>query len=241
MPDPAFAKPRLAALYDIAEGERADLGHYAALVDEFGARSVLDVGCGTGTFACLLAERGLDVVGVDPAEASLEIARSKQYGDRVRWISGDATTLPPLQVDLASMTGNVAQVFLDDDAWIATLRGIRRALRPAGRLVFEVRDPARRAWEDWARRESFERIDVPGVGPVESWVELTDVSLPFVSFRWTFRFERDGAVLTSDSTLRFRDRTEVTSTLATAGFSVDGVRDAPDRPGKELVFVAAPG
>jgi predicted RNA methylase len=29
------------------------------MADEFGARSVLDVGCGTGTLACLLAAAGL--------------------------------------------------------------------------------------------------------------------------------------------------------------------------------------
>jgi 2-polyprenyl-3-methyl-5-hydroxy-6-metoxy-1,4-benzoquinol methylase len=38
---------------------------------------VLDVGCGTGCLAVLLAERGLSVVGLDPAEASLEVAASK--------------------------------------------------------------------------------------------------------------------------------------------------------------------
>ena len=53
-----------------------------------------------------------------------------------------------------------------------------------------------------------------------------------------FRFESDGAVLTSDSTLRFREREEVVASLAQAGFALLGVRDAPDRPGRELVFVA---
>ena len=40
------------------------------------------------------------------------------------------------------MTANVAQVFLTDVEWAATLDGIRRALRPRGTLVFETRDPA---------------------------------------------------------------------------------------------------
>src|SRR5690606_32165052 len=131
------------------ESDRPDLDVYEAMVDEFGAGTVLDVGCGTGTFSCRLADRGLAVIGVDPAGASLEVARTKPGADRVRWIHGDATTLPPVQVDLAIMTGNVAQVFLTDADWSATLRGIRQATRPGGRLVFETRDPARRAWESW--------------------------------------------------------------------------------------------
>jgi 2-polyprenyl-3-methyl-5-hydroxy-6-metoxy-1,4-benzoquinol methylase len=76
-PDPLFAEPRLAAIYDALEAERADLDVYAALVEELGARSVLDVGCGTGTFACRLARAGLDVAAVDPAAASLAIGRTK--------------------------------------------------------------------------------------------------------------------------------------------------------------------
>jgi hypothetical protein len=52
-------------------------------------------------------------------------------------------------------------------------------------------------------------------------------------------FEKDGAVLTSDSTLRFRGRDEVARSLLAAGFAVTEVRDAPDRPGREFVFVAA--
>jgi hypothetical protein len=51
-------------------------------------------------------------------------------------------------------------------------------------------------------------------------------------------FDGDGAVLTSDSTLRFRTRAELADSLAAAGFAVDEVRDAPDRPGREFVFIA---
>jgi SAM-dependent methyltransferase len=147
MPDALFNDPRLAQIYDLVEGERDDLDHYLAMVAEFGAGSVLDVGCGTGIFACLLAGRGLEVVGVDPTAASLEMARARPGAERVTWVLGDATSLPELQVDLATMTGNVAQVFLTDEEWLATLRGVYAALRPGGHLVFETRNPEGRPWE----------------------------------------------------------------------------------------------
>jgi SAM-dependent methyltransferase len=236
--DAAFADPRLAALYDALEGHRADLELYLSLAEEVGARAVLDVGCGTGTLACLLAGRGVRVVGLDPAAASLDVARAKPGAAGVRWLHGDAASLPPLQVDLVTMTGNVAQVFLPDEEWVATLRAVRRALRPGGRLVFESRRPERQAWRDWTPERSLARADVPGVGPVETWVQVTDVRDGLVSFRSTFRFERDGTELTSDSTLRFRSREELTDSLTGAGFTVEEVRDAPDRPGHEFVFVA---
>lgn len=238
MPDPIFVDPRLVQLYDAFDGRRDDLDLYGALSAELGARSVLDVGCGTGTLAVRLAAEGLEVVGVDPAAASLEVARAKPGGERVRWRLGEAAALPPLQVDLVTMTGNVAQVLLTDEAWSATLRGISTVLRPAGHLAFEVRDPARRAWDEWTPACSRRRLQVPGVGAVEGWVEVTDVALPLVSFRWSYRFELTGETLVSDSTLRFRDEDEVRSSLVGAGFEVVEVRDAPDRPGHELVFLA---
>lgn len=240
MPDALFDDPRLAALYDPLDPDRSDLDAYVAIVDELGARRVLDVGCGTGTFACLLAQRGVEVVGLDPAGASLDVARTKPGAERVRWLHGDATTLPPLQVDLATMTANVAQVFLTDDAWTATLRGVHDALVPGGWLVLETRVPARRAWEGWVREATTTRVDVPDVGPVESWTDLTDVSLPFVSFHDTTVLP-DGTTLHSDSTLRFRERGEVETSLVACGFEVVDVRDAPDRPGREWVFVARRG
>lgn len=238
MPDPIFTAPRLANIYDQLDPDRSDLEVYAALVDELGAHTVLDLGCGTGTFACLLAQRGKDVIAIDPANASLEVARRKPAADRVRWLVGDARDLPPLDVDLVTMTANVAQVFLTDQEWLSTLSAARAALRPGGFLVFEVRDPARSAWQEWNRERSHQRVETAGVGVVENWVDLVEENLPLVSFRWTFVFEADGSVLTSDSTLRFRSRAQVLDSLITGGFVIEEVRDAPDRPGHEFVFIA---
>ena len=237
MADESFDHPRLAAIYDALDPDRSDLDVYVAIAEELGARRVLDVGCGTGTFALMLAGRGFEVTGVDPAKASLDVARAKPGAERVRWIHGDATALLPLEVDLATMTANVAQAIVEPADWDGTLRGVFDTLRPGGHLVFETRDPAARAWEEWTRSASYSLTEIDGVGPVESWYELTDVSLPLVSFRATCVFS-DGETLTSDSTLRFRERDEVAAVLADHGYVVDEVRDAPDRPGREFVFFA---
>lgn len=236
--DENYEHPRLVAIYDDLDPDRSDLEVYAEIVAEFGARQVLDVGCGTGTFALLLADRGLEVIAVEPAWESLEVARSKAGADRVRWIHGDPTDLPAMTADLATMTANVVQAIVEPSDWQGTLRGIYDALRPGGYLVFESRNPARRAWEGWNREATESVTEIDGVGAVRTWTEVTEVSGPLISFRSTNVFASDGAVITSDSTLRFREREEIEASLTAQGFEVAEVRDAPDRPGREFVFLA---
>jgi SAM-dependent methyltransferase len=240
MPDPIFAHPLLAAVYDEVEGDRKDLLPYLAIANELVSRDVMDLGCGTGTFALMLARAGFAVIAVDPAAASLGVARRKPDAGMVRWVQGDASAAPDIRVDLVTMTGNVAQAIVDPQGWQATLQQVRARLRRSGRLVFETRDPADEAWRRWTPETSRRFVDVDGVGTVETWIALTAVSLPLVSFCWTWRFHRDGTVLRSDSTLRFRTPVEVERDLAIAGFAVVDVRGAPDRPGRELVFVTRP-
>lgn len=232
MPDAIFDDPRLAAVYDAFDGPRADLDAYVALVKELDAQHVLDVGCGTGELALRLAEREIMVDAADPAAASLAVARTKRGAHWVAWHHAEAADLPPVGADLAVMTGNVAQVFLTDEDWAGALRSIRGALRPGGHLVFETRRPEFRAWEQWARDPAQATID-----GVAQHREVTSVELPFVSFRYTYRFA-DGTVVTSDSTLRFRSQAEVEASLVEQGFRVVDVRQAPDRPDREFVFIA---
>ena len=220
MADALFEEPPLAELYDPLDPDRSDLDAYVALAAEFNAGTVLDVGCGTGTLACLLAQR-------------------KPGAEHVRWLNADAASLPPLQVDLVTMTANVAQVFLTGQEWAAALRSARQSLRPGGRLVFESRDPARAAWLEWTRDQTYRRVVVPGAGPVETWTDLTAVEGNLVSFRTTFVLGRERTVVTSDSTLRFRSHDELTHSLVAVGLVVDEVRGAPDRPGREFVFIAS--
>ncbi|MGH8828018.1 MAG: hypothetical protein ACRDVZ_10580 [Jiangellaceae bacterium] len=67
---------------------------------------------------------------------------------------------------------------------------------------------------------------------------LREVRLPYVSFWYDYDFP-DGTRVVSTSTLRFRGHEEIEQPLNRAGYSVLDVRDAPDRPGREYVFIAA--
>lgn len=234
-PGAAFADARLAALYDVLEGDRSDLDAYVAISQEARARSVVDVGCGTGSLATLLVRRGMNVVGVDPAAASLDVARAKPDGERVQWVLGDATALLDrrLHADLAVMTANVAQEIVADFDWHQTLRAIRASLRPAGWLAFETRRPDARAWEQWDMPPS--RFDLPDGASAVVSRRVREVALPLVTFESEVII--DGEVLRSSSTLRFRNQEEVERDLVEHDFRVVDVRDAADRPGKEYVFL----
>jgi hypothetical protein len=105
-------------------------------------------------------------------------------------------------------------------------------------VVFETRVPAMRAWEGWTPEHTRTLVDVEGVGVVESWHELVDVAGPVVTFRSVVKFHSEDLEIESHSTLRFRERDEIDVSLRNAGYTLHDVRDAPDRPGLEHVFIA---
>jgi SAM-dependent methyltransferase len=96
-PNP-FADSGVARRYEAwyaGEGRRADVFEKALLrklLASFpSARSILDVGCGTGHFTRWMAQAGFDTVGLDLSEAMLNEARRRSGG---QYVSGDAHALP---------------------------------------------------------------------------------------------------------------------------------------------------
>jgi SAM-dependent methyltransferase len=217
-----YVDPRLVVLYDLENKRGADTDFYLSLAAELGAGKIIDLGCGTGSLTRELATDGREVIGVDPAAAMLAYARQQPGAERVEWVEGDASVLGRAAADLVIMTGNVAQVFLEDEEWDAALRAIYGALRPGGYLAFESRNPDDRGWERWTPENTYAQFDSPN-GPMESWLEVVRVANGWVYLQGHNVFQATGEVLVVDSELRFRTLAELTDSLNQAGFVVEQV------------------
>jgi SAM-dependent methyltransferase len=103
-----------------------------------GAR-VLDVPCGQGRHAHLLAEAGYDVDGLDYSDHLLEVARKRGTGKNLRYTRGDMRGLPPRWKGRFDAVINLFTSFgffdnpADDAVVIAEFA---RVLRPGGVLLW---------------------------------------------------------------------------------------------------------
>jgi SAM-dependent methyltransferase len=230
------------AAYDELNADDDDYRFYATLAEERDARHVVDLGCGTGTLARLLAGAGRSVVGVDPAAARLGVGRGKPGAGAGDWRRGDSEVADTGWADLAVMSGHVAQVFVEDDAWETALSDLHRALRPGGTLAFESRDPGARGWERWTREATLRTVETDD-GPVEFWHETLDVALPRVTYATYDRNLATGVESRDSEDLAFRDAATLHTSLDRAGFDVaslygDWSRTPVSNTSRELIVIA---
>jgi len=125
---------------------RAECDLVKGVVQEYGDGSIhriLDLGCGTGNHAILLAQQGYEVVGVERSLSMLAHARSKAAKSSpskpVLFLQGDIRS-----VDLGRQFDAVLMMFAvlgyqQENADVrAALRTAHRHLRPGGLLIFDV-------------------------------------------------------------------------------------------------------
>jgi len=215
-----FADGGLAALYDTfyPSYRRSDFAFYLPML--MSARSVLDVGCGTGALLHAAREAGHTgrLCGLDPAAGMLAQARRRTD---IEWVLGDLGTVSwDREFELVVMTGHAFQQLITDEELRSSLAAIANALVEGGRFAFETRNPLVRAWERWTPDEPQEVTDGSGtvvrvVHQVQTPVEgqLGHFSATYSSPAW----ERP---LSSDSTLRFVDADSLAVFLADAGLMI---------------------
>ena len=220
MVDVADYDRRLIELYDVDNPDGPDHDYFRLLAQELDARSILDLGCGTGILTVTFAHEGREVVGADPSPAMLGFARPRAQPAGVRWLLGDSNSIPNTRFDLAVMTGNVAQ-HIPDPQWQQTLTALGRVVRPGGIVAFETRNPSSRAWESWVAQEPTTRATAHG--PLTQWLEGGETAPGTVTLTAHNVFENTGDHVVEPLTLTFRDRDTIRAELFDGGFTVDEV------------------
>ena len=139
----------------------------------------LDVGTGTGHFACDLANRGLRVIGYDSSQAMLEVARRKN--DRVAWQRGDAERLPFANSTLDLVLCVTTLEFVRDPN--AALAEMFRVVAPGGRLVAAVLN-AESPWAKARMRESHRQVTPFSYAHFYSPAEFVAALSAYGRLRW---------------------------------------------------------
>ena len=139
----------LAASYDRLTNDvdyGAVVDFYRQIMEEEGVhpRSAVDLACGTGSVAQLLAKQGIPTIGVDLSEDMLTQAQLKtaDMDNPPRYICQSLDKLKLYKaVDLAVCALDSLDYITEPDRCRQAIRRIYRALNPGGLFVFDVNTP----------------------------------------------------------------------------------------------------
>ncbi len=112
-----------------------NLHYHHVVLDAIGGhhRSALDVGCGDGMLSFDLANRGLDVVGIDVHEPSIERARAAtERSESTQFVCADLFE-HPFEPESFDVVASIAMLHHVDAT--QGLRRLRSLVRPGGALV----------------------------------------------------------------------------------------------------------
>jgi SAM-dependent methyltransferase len=219
--DRIYHDPQFADFYDLDNTWWPEDDYCCALAQD--AASVLDLGCGTGRLAAALAVDGHVVVGVDPARAMLDIARSRATGGLASWIEGDARHLNLGRgFELVLLTGHAFQVFLTRDDQMAVLKTIVRHLSPNGRFLFDMRNPFAKEWLEWGAQNSIRFLTHPKLGEVKAWnTAVYDQDTGHVAYDTNYLVTSTGQMLSAQSVIQFTPQPVLAGMMADCGLVVD--------------------
>lgn len=98
---------------------------------------LLDIGCGTGVFIEKALESGLDPVGIDPADAMLQLAREKVGTERVSLTAMQDMEFQKEFHAIVSLSWSLNYA-ADVEELTEILRRVKLALLPGGQVFFQV-------------------------------------------------------------------------------------------------------
>lgn len=112
--------------------------------DNLSPRTAVDLACGTGSVAMLLAEKGLQVTAVDMSEEMLSVAahKAQEQQRQIFFVHQKLQSLYlPKGVDLAVCALDSINYITDPEDCIKAISKVYKALNPGGCFIFDVNTP----------------------------------------------------------------------------------------------------
>ncbi|MGR5519975.1 class I SAM-dependent methyltransferase [Vibrio sp. PNB22_4_2] len=192
-------------------------------ITTMGARSLLDVCCGTGIVTIPVAKKLDNAVGIDIAEGMLKQAKHKAQGlENLSFLQQDATQFfHDKRFDMTIMTGNALQAFLSDETLAGVLNSISNHLNKGGRFIFDTRLPTPDNLEIDAEMSLWQAYELPEKGEVKymGMSERYDAESAILYLKKK-RHYPDGSTTHSSIDLKYRKLSEIEAFLAQAGLRV---------------------
>ena len=119
--------------------DRSDVSRLIEILGLPAGERLLDVPCGQGRHAHLLAESGFDVTGLDYSKHLLAVARARGTATNLRYVDGDMRALPARWTNRFAAVLNLFTsfgFFMDPADDVKVIREFARVLRPDGVLVW---------------------------------------------------------------------------------------------------------
>ncbi len=141
MVKPAESDERLQPVTPAVAGESGGLGLVEPVLAGAPSKRVLDLGCGDGRHARLLAQAGYQVVGIDASDAAIERAKAAPVPEGVEFHLGDMGAVEGAvrgHFGGAICLGNTLPHLLTPESLSRMLVGLRRRLLPGAPFVFQV-------------------------------------------------------------------------------------------------------
>jgi len=191
---------------------------------------VLDLGCGTGNAALLLAAPGVQVTGVDPAPRLLDVARARaaEAGRGMMLLPGDAAAIPIGDGEADVLVSVFAVIFAPDAP--AAAAEMSRVLASPGRIVLTAWIPAGAIYEmsSAAQRAVMQALGAPPVSPGFPWHERDALQGLFGAHGFEVELQEHSLAYTAPSVEAFLESESHNHPMAVSGLAVLEPRGGAD-------------
>ncbi len=112
------------------------------LVGNVRDKQILDLACGEGSNAQILARKGAKVVGVDFSKKMIELARQTEKKEKlgINYYVSDAANMKEFQNDFFDVV-TCFMALMDIEDYEGAIREVARVMKKGGRFIFSVTHP----------------------------------------------------------------------------------------------------